>query len=388
MKQRICLVLVFISIYIPCIAFAEQKILFCADSFSASASFRRDQCMEGCAKTGGQNCVQSQLDAGWNIVSSAARKIHPLEPGIDCTCEGMEYVLNKEAQKSADQLDREKQRERAGEKERLTRESELCVGRGCPALPTVAECVGWLGAFMLADSEIFNRKDKGIKSSAGTKPQGEATASVSNHPMFGQVKALAEKFGGENLQITINQKIKPEIQKLFPQIAADFPEKSEGEKTFIALQLIEKNAAATCADAGENGIRFISIAKPANSTVSGETNGASSISKQSRQIDKNQVKDTFREDCRAYAKSIYAVAEARDNRSEPSWEKLLELHPILREIEKREGRGYTYVQLIRLGAINKNASPNSLMRASYDSCLNDTGMCMLYNRGCGPDGGK
>ena len=44
---------------------------------------------------------------------------------------------------------------------------------------------------------------------------------------------------------------------------------------------------------------------------------------------------TFGEDCRAYAKAIYAVAEARDNLDEPSWEKLLELHPILKEIKKK-----------------------------------------------------
>lgn len=92
---------------------------------------------------------------------------------------------------------------------------------------------------------------------------------------------------------------------------------------------------------------------------------------------------SFREDCRAYAKAIYAVAEARDNLDDPSWEKLLELHPILKEIKKNEGRGVTYAQLISFRIINKNASPQALMKDSYDSCLSGTGFCMLYNQGCG-----
>ena len=95
---------------------------------------------------------------------------------------------------------------------------------------------------------------------------------------------------------------------------------------------------------------------------------------------------TFGEDCRAYAKAIYAVAEARDNLDDPSWEKLLELHPILKEIQKKEGRGFLYAQLISLRVINKNASPKALMNNSYESCLSSTGLCMLYNQGCGPKG--
>lgn len=123
MKQRMFLVLVFISMFIPCIAFAEQQILFCAESFRASASFRRDECRAGCAKYGAENCVKSQMDAGWNIVSSNTREVRPLEPGIDCTCEGMEYVLSKEVKKSAGQMERGDQKER--EVALLTKENEL-----------------------------------------------------------------------------------------------------------------------------------------------------------------------------------------------------------------------------------------------------------------------
>ncbi len=97
---------------------------------------------------------------------------------------------------------------------------------------------------------------------------------------------------------------------------------------------------------------------------------------------------TFGEDCRAYAKAIYAVAEARDNLDEPSWEKLLYIHPILKQIQKNEGRGFTYAQLISLRIINKNASPKALMNNTYESCLSSTGLCMLYNQGCGPKDGK
>ena len=96
---------------------------------------------------------------------------------------------------------------------------------------------------------------------------------------------------------------------------------------------------------------------------------------------------TYGEDCRAYAKAIFAVAEARDNLDDPSWEKLLKLHPILEEIKKKEGRGFLYAQMINLRVINKNASPRALMTNSYDSCISGTtGLCMLYNQGCGPKG--
>ncbi|MBL0422386.1 hypothetical protein JI739_18705 [Ramlibacter sp. AW1] len=93
---------------------------------------------------------------------------------------------------------------------------------------------------------------------------------------------------------------------------------------------------------------------------------------------------TFGEDCRAYAKAIYDVAEARDNLDDPSWEKLLELHPILVKTKEREGRGFLYAQMISLRVINKSASPRALMNNSYESCLSSTGLCMLYNQACGP----
>jgi hypothetical protein len=273
---------------------------------------------------------------------------------------------------------------------------ERCSGNGCTALPqkstgptsTVTECAGWIAAFVISDTEISIRKEKRLQDSPGTTTKAERTARRSNHPMMSQVKALTKKAEDNDIAITLNQKVMPEVTKLIPQVASDFPEKTASEKEIILLQLIEEKAAATCADAGESEVRFVSLAKPADSSMSGGTSSTSSISQQTRQIDKNQVKNTFGEDCRAYAKALYAVAEARDNRDEPPWEKLLERHPILREIEKMDGRGYTYAQLIRFRAINKNISPNSLMRDSYDSCLSSTGMCMLYNRGCGPDDGK
>ena len=97
---------------------------------------------------------------------------------------------------------------------------------------------------------------------------------------------------------------------------------------------------------------------------------------------------TVREDCRAYAKAIFAVAEARDNLDDPSWEKLLKLHPILEEIKKKEGPGFLYARMINLRLINKNASPRVLMTSTYDICYSSTGLCMLYNLGCGPKGGE
>jgi len=93
---------------------------------------------------------------------------------------------------------------------------------------------------------------------------------------------------------------------------------------------------------------------------------------------------TFGEDCRAYARAIQAAAQARDNLDDPSWEKIQKLHPILAEIKKRDGRGYMYAHMINMGVINKNASPQALMKNTYDSCLGEVGLCMLYNQGCGP----
>lgn len=94
---------------------------------------------------------------------------------------------------------------------------------------------------------------------------------------------------------------------------------------------------------------------------------------------------TFGEDCRAYAKAIFAVAEARDNLDDPSWEKLLKLHPILEEMDKRKGRGFLYAQLINLRLMEKNVSPRALMTDSYEHCISGGGFCMLYNIGCGPN---
>ncbi len=281
------------------------------------------------------------------------------------------------------------------EKDQSTK-TERCSGNGCAALPqkstgptsTVTECAGWIAAFVISDSEVSTRNEKGLWNSSGAATKVERTARMSKHPMASQMNALAEKAGANDVAITLNQKVLPEISKLFHQVASDLPGISASERGFIVLQSIEEKAAATCADAGENEVRFVSLAKPADSSMSGGTSSAASISQQTRQIDKNQVKNTFGEDCRAYATALYAVAKARDNRDEPPWEKLLERHPILQEIEKMDGRGYTYAQLIRLRAINKNTSPNSLMKDSYDSCLSSTGMCMLYNRGCGPNDGK
>jgi hypothetical protein len=145
---------------------------------------------------------------------------------------------------------------------------------------------------------------------------------MSKHPMASQMNALAEKAGANDVAITLNQKVLPEISKLFHQVASDLPGISASERGFIVLQSIEEKAAATCADAGENEVRFVSLAKPADSSMSGGTSSAASISQQTRQIDKNQVKNTFGEDCRAYATALYAVAKARDNRDEPPWEKL------------------------------------------------------------------
>ncbi len=275
-------------------------------------------------------------------------------------------------------------------------QKERCPGTGCAApskestgtTSTVAECAGWLAAFVVADADYSIRNEKGLWDSLDAMTKVESNARANKHPMASQTKELAVKGGGNAFVSARDQKVVPEIKILIPRVASDFPEKSASEKKFIVLQLIEEKAAATCADAGEKEVHFVSLAKSSDSSMSGGTSSTSSISQQTRQKDKNQVKNTFGDDCRAYAKALHAVAEARDNRDEPPWERLLERHPILQEIKKMDGRGYTYAQLINLRVINKTTSPNALMKDSYDSCLDSTGMCMLYNRGCGPNDGK
>ncbi|MEQ1835050.1 MAG: hypothetical protein ABL862_01150 [Candidatus Nitrotoga sp.] len=97
---------------------------------------------------------------------------------------------------------------------------------------------------------------------------------------------------------------------------------------------------------------------------------------------------SIRDDCRSYARAIKAVAEARDNLDQPSWDELLKLHPILKETEKKEGRGYLYASLISLRIINKNAAPTALMKESFESCTSGGFACLLYGQGCGPKDDK
>jgi|GEM_PF-5934480 len=112
MKILISMTLTLLSTLAPLASLAEQQVLFCAETFHASPNFRRDQCKVGCAKFAPDSCLQSQINAGWKIAASTPRHVRPLEDGIDCTCEGQEYILNKDEVKSSIQVEKENQRER------------------------------------------------------------------------------------------------------------------------------------------------------------------------------------------------------------------------------------------------------------------------------------
>lgn len=84
--------------------------------------------------------------------------------------------------------------------------------------------------------------------------------------------------------------------------------------------------------------------------------------------------------CRAYARAIEAVATARDNLDEPKWEKLVELHPILKENGKND-RAVLFAELINLRLIHKNASPQALKNNSFESCPT-TYSCIFLNESC------
>ncbi len=96
---------------------------------------------------------------------------------------------------------------------------------------------------------------------------------------------------------------------------------------------------------------------------------------------------TLGEGCPLYAKAIYAIAEARDNLDEPSWNQLLELHPILKEIEETKGSGFLYAKMINLKVINKDVSPMQLRNDAYERCKtpkdeDNYGPCILWGKFC------
>lgn len=84
--------------------------------------------------------------------------------------------------------------------------------------------------------------------------------------------------------------------------------------------------------------------------------------------------------CRNYARAVEAVATARDNLDDPSWDKLVELHPVLKKDGKND-RAVLYAQLINLRIINKTATPQALKVNAYESCP-QTYSCMFLNEGC------
>lgn len=84
--------------------------------------------------------------------------------------------------------------------------------------------------------------------------------------------------------------------------------------------------------------------------------------------------------CRAYARAIEAVAEARDNLDEPSWDNLVKLHPILKENGKNK-RAVLYARLISLRAANKKATPRALKMDAFEGCPSDY-MCLFLNENC------
>ncbi|MCV2370227.1 hypothetical protein [Roseateles oligotrophus] len=90
---------------------------------------------------------------------------------------------------------------------------------------------------------------------------------------------------------------------------------------------------------------------------------------------------TIGEHCRAYALAIEAVAEARDNLGQPSWDDLVKQHPVL-EKDGKNDRAVTYALAISLGAFNKNASPRQLKMNAFEQCPT-TFLCLHRGVDCG-----
>lgn len=95
------------------------------------------------------------------------------------------------------------------------------------------------------------------------------------------------------------------------------------------------------------------------------------------------AQQTAGEVCRSYALAIEAVAQARDNLDDPSWEKLLELHPVLRIKKNKENvRAVLHAQLINMRMTNKNVPPQALKMSAYEMCQANYS-CMFHNTNCG-----
>lgn len=78
--------------------------------------------------------------------------------------------------------------------------------------------------------------------------------------------------------------------------------------------------------------------------------------------------------CRAYAFAIEAVAEARDNLDQPSWEKLVKLHPVLEKNGQNE-RAVLFASSISLRLAATKDSPRALKMWVFEQCP-ETYLCM------------
>lgn len=89
MKYLLIVVLLLSALSVSMNAFAEQNIIFCAESIKARGAYQ-SICQRLCSKDCG---LDGLLKAEWKIDTTTAKDI---PSGMDgCTCVGVQYVLSK-----------------------------------------------------------------------------------------------------------------------------------------------------------------------------------------------------------------------------------------------------------------------------------------------------
>lgn len=86
--------------------------------------------------------------------------------------------------------------------------------------------------------------------------------------------------------------------------------------------------------------------------------------------------------CRAYARAIEAVAEARDNLGQPPWDELVNLHPILQK-NGTNMRAVIWAKLIDLDLAQhpEKDTPHALKMRTFETCPT-TYSCFFLNKSC------
>lgn len=109
-------------------AFAEQKILFCAESIEFSKS-GEELCQKWCQKHAQGNCLENELKNGWKVDAVSPKTVPEGVSNLKCNCIGQQYVLSRNDEKAqsddTDSLSRNEARLLKKENELLKKEVSM-----------------------------------------------------------------------------------------------------------------------------------------------------------------------------------------------------------------------------------------------------------------------